>query len=152
MVSKDELSNELRETISTFAVMQSVATDVGHTLKLTGELINWVRNGLVQKYGRNLEDIPDPSIREIMDPDNPDGPIAQWEYAVDVYTSSHQLWGTTMKVCREINQIVTGIAISEDMLDYQLVAQSISDKMQSMMAAPDEDKPAPKRGYGKRED
>jgi hypothetical protein len=142
-----DISNELRETISTFAVLQSVATDTGHTLKMTGELISWVRQGLVAKYGFHLEDIPDKEIRELMDPNNPDGPIAQWGYAVDTYASSHLFWGVTLKICREVAQVVTSIAISEDMLDYQLLAQSIGEKMQIMMTAPEEQEEL-KRGYG----
>jgi len=144
MRESNEVSNELRETISTLAVLQSVATNTGHLLELTGTLISWIEAALVQIYGYELTDM-DPHVREMLyaapvDEHNPSSLLDKWEMAVDVYSASQQNWGYAVKACREIRTGLISIGIMEDMLDYKVMNHNFMDEMRAMRLEEIEDK------------
>jgi len=150
-----EVSNELRETISTLAVMRSCATDPGHIILLTGELINWIVAGLTAKYGMDLQDLPDNEYVLVTDCEG--SYIEQWEEAVDQFNRSRVFWGLALKMCRQVSSGMVQIAIHEDLLDYSLVSQSFTSAMQGMKILDDGDDekektPDKKYGYGNKRD
>jgi hypothetical protein len=151
-----EVSNELRETISTLAVMRSCATDPGHIILLTGELINWIIAGLTAKYGITLEDLPEEEYAMI-DASSEDSYISRWEDAIDNYNASRSFWGHALKMCRWVSSGMLQIAIHEDLLDYSLVSQSFTSAMQGMkiLDEGEEEKKVDttkKYGYGNKRD
>ena len=135
-MAANEVSNELRETISTLAVLQSVATNTGHLLELTGTLISWIESALVQKYGYELTNI-EPHVHDLLyapsaDKNNPISLLDKWELAVDVYSASAQNWGYAVKACREIRTGLISIGIREEMFDLQVMSHNFMDEMKAM--------------------
>lgn len=126
------ISNELKETISTLAVMRSCATDPGHVILLTGELINWIVAGLTAKYGYELTDLDELTF-ELINQNNEESYIQKWEYAIDQYNAHRSFWGTALKICRQVAEGMLQIAVEEDLLDYSLVAQTFTQQMQQQM-------------------
>jgi hypothetical protein len=137
----NDLSNELRETISTLAVLQSVATNTGHLLELTGTLMSWIEAALIQKYGYELDEL-DPYVYELMysepagtDKEGniiPTSILDKWERAIDVYNASAHHWGIAVKICREVRTGLISIGIMEDMFDLQVMTVSFMDEMKAM--------------------
>jgi hypothetical protein len=153
MTISGEISNELRSTISTLAVIQSCATDPGHVLTITGAFLNWTVGGLVAKYGYGFDGLEDKIIELIEDyeligeeelnkqgvPINPDNLNYNWDNAIDYYNSSRQHWGVSMKICRQIARQLIAISIQEDMFDYKIMATNFMDEMKNMRISKPED-------------
>ena len=131
-MSVGTISNELKETISTLAVMRSCATDPGHVILLTGELINWIVCGLTAKYGYKLMGLDENEFNLINQNDD-DSYIRQWEYAIDQYNAHRSFWGTSLKICRQVAEGMLQIAVEEDLLDYSLVSITFTQQMQMKM-------------------
>jgi hypothetical protein len=145
-----DISNELRSTISTLAVIQSCATDPGHVLTITGAQLNWTIGGLVAKYGYQFNGLAHDIVKLIEDykligDDNNQVPVTMhdepldsdnlnynWDMAIDYYNSSRQHWGVSMKMCRRIAQHLISISVVEDMFDYKIMATNFMDEMKSM--------------------
>lgn len=151
-----DISNELRSTISTLAVIQSCATDPGHVLTMTGAFINWTIGGLVAKYGYDFDGLNDNIIQlvedyELINEDTDAVNMAgvpidlknlnyNWDIAIDYYNSSRQHWGASMKICRQIARQLIAISINEDMFDYRIMATNFMEEMKNMrISKPEEE-------------
>lgn len=139
-----DISNELKSTISTMAVMQSCSTDIGQTISITGSFLIWVHNGLVSKYGRQLMGA-DEDIRMLMEDisselrdgeeyiNNPYCLDAQWLQAINAYNTSRQYWGLALRICHDVAKVCNAICVSENMLDYDAVNTSVTDAYNKMI-------------------
>ena len=159
-----DISNELRDTISTFCVMQSCSTEIGQTITITGSLLSWVHAGLIYKYNGELTRMDERTRILMLDLVDETGAFvypqnirARWLEAIDLYNNSRHFWGEALKICNEIATDLISICVMHDMLDYTLVSQSVTQRMQTMTIL-DEDEQreksqAPangkKYGYGK---
>lgn len=148
----NEISNDLRDTISTFAVMQSCSTEVGQTLTMTGSLITWVHVGLVSMYGYQLAGLDEETYNlMITQYDNDGNPInnsirEQWKEAIAIYNSSRAFWGTALMMCNEVATQLISICAAHNMMDYALVSQSVTKRMQQMNIVDDDEHNT--KGYG----
>jgi hypothetical protein len=112
--------------------------------------------GLYSKYGYHLMGLDKQTafiITEIYDEHdnlvNPDNIRTKWEYAIDLYNTSRSYWGNALKICNVIATQLISVCVVHDMLDYSMISQSVTQRMQTMQLEDDEPDPT-KRGYGKK--
>ena len=118
------VKQELKETITSLAVMSAIETEPKRLLDITGELINWTTVGLTTKYGCELTGL-DKRVFNLINHENETSYIRQWENAVDLYNAHKSFWESTLKICHQVSRGVLEIAVNEDLIDYSEVAKGL---------------------------
>lgn len=106
-----KVPDDIKATIGKMIALQSLATDPGQKISLSGELINWVMAGLVVRYGRDK--VPDAYLAELT--------LTRdlWIEALNKYMTGGDYWGQALMRIRDVSGSMIVIAAVEQLIDYK---------------------------------
>lgn len=109
----------LKSTISTVIATRTFATDPRNIVTLTAPSIGWVRAGMRKKYGRAIYHETEAEFKEYR---------KLWKKAQSLIKDSEN-WDRALMVCQDIFDDVLSIAVLNDLIDYDVFDNSITDKL-----------------------
>jgi hypothetical protein len=109
----------LKSTISTVTAARTFATDPRNIVTLTGVHIGWVRAGMRKKYGRGIYPETEAEIGYYR---------RSWKSAQALIKDSEN-WDRALMLCQDIFDNCLSMAVLNDIIDYDVFEDSITDKL-----------------------
>jgi hypothetical protein len=107
-----KIPDDMKQIIARILALQSLATDPGQKIAMAGTVMQWIKIGLVMKYG-DWSLVP-ANYQQIFAEDR-----ETWQHAMITYTKGIEFWGHALLPCQDITEDMAIIASMENMLDYR---------------------------------
>lgn len=114
-----DIGTGLKSTISTVTAARTFATDPRNIVTLTSVQIGWVRAGMRKKYGTGIYDETEAEIDKYR---------KSWKVAQGLIKDSDN-WDRALMICQDIFDNCLSMAVLNDLIDYDVFADSITDKL-----------------------
>lgn len=125
MPSKDDtykIPDDMKQIIARILALQSLATDPGQRVAMTGTVMLWIKIGLTMKYG-NWSLVPS-DYQETFSVDR-----ETWQHAMITFSKGSEFWGHALLPCQDITEDMAIIASMENMLDYRQLDYNFTSHM-----------------------
>ena len=114
-----DIGTGLKATISTVTAARTFATDPRNIVTLTSVHIGWVRAGMRKKYGNAIYEQTEVEINQYR---------KNWKIAQGLIKDSDN-WDRALMICQDIFDDCLSMAVLNDLIDYEMFADSITDKL-----------------------